>query len=161
MRRYAIPATLLLAALACSPGIDLKTSARIEPIVTGWYDAGVTEDGKNKLVPSLSFTLTNTGTRAYGTIEINCIFKRIGDPEEWSTVLVRGNAAGLKGLAAGATSSPIVVHAPTGYTGTQPRADILQNKLFVDAKVEVFGKAGSATWVKMAEIPVARQLLTQ
>jgi hypothetical protein len=161
MRRLIVPACLVLVALACSPSIDLKTSARIQPLVTGWFDAGVTEDGKNKLVPSVSFTITNTGTRAYGPMQVNCIFKRIGDPEEWSTVLVRGNTAGVNDLAAGATSPPVVVRAPTGYTGIQPRSDILQNKLFVDAKVEVFGKAGGATWVKLGEIPIARQLLTK
>ncbi len=34
------------------------------------------------------------------------------------------------------------------YTGMQPRAQLLDNRLFIDAKVEVFGKHGSATWVK-------------
>ena len=85
----------------------------------------------------------------------------MGDTEEWSTVLVTGNTAGVNGLAPGATSPPIVVRSPNGYTGTEPRADILQNKLFVDAKVEIFGKAGSATWVKLADVPITRQLLTK
>lgn len=161
MRRLAAFACLALAGLACSPDIDLKTSARIQPVTTGWFDAGITEDGKNKLVPSVSFTMTNTGTKVYGPIQINCIFKRLGDQEEWSTVLVRGNVAGVNDLAPGVTSPPIVVRAPTGYTGIQPRADILQNKLFVDARVEVFGKAGSATWVKLADLPITRQLLTK
>ena len=161
MRRLAISLCLALAAGACSPGIDLKTSARVQPVTTGWFDAGITEDGKNKLVPSVSFTVTNTGTSAYGVVQINCIFKRLGDPDEWSTVVVRGRAAGIDHLAPGVTSSPIVVRAPTGYTGIEPRADILQNKLFVDAKVEVFGKAGSATLVKLAELPISRQLLTK
>ncbi len=60
--------------------------------------------------------------------------------EERSTVLVRGTAAGASNLAAGATTPPIVVRASEGYTGTEPRADMLANHLFVDFKVEVFGK---------------------
>jgi hypothetical protein len=112
-------------------------------------------------VPSVSFTLTNTGSDAWGPMQVNCIFKRLGDPEEWSTVLVRGTAAGANDLKAGATTPPIVVRAPQGYTGTQPRADILSNRLFVDAKVEIFGKSGSANWVKLGEYPVTRQLLTK
>jgi len=52
-------------------------------------------------------------------MQVNCIFKRIGDPEEWSTVLVRGTSAGANELQAGATTPPIVVRAPQGYTGTQ------------------------------------------
>jgi hypothetical protein len=161
MRRLAAPLCLVLGALACSPSIDLKTSARVQPVASGWFDAGITEDGKNKLVPSISFTLTNTGDRPYGILQVNCIFKRVGEQEEWSTVLVYGRAAGLDRLAPGATSPPVVVRAPMGYTGIEPRADILQNKLFVDAKVEIFGKAGSATPVKLAEVPISRQLLTK
>ena len=146
---------------ACSAPPDLKTACRITPTLTGWFDAGVTDDGKNKLVPSIAFTLTNTGTRSFGPLQINCVFKRLGDPEEWSTTLIRGSSAGATDLAPGATSPPIVVRAPQGYTGTQPRSDILQNTLFVDAKVQVFGKAGSATWVKLGEFPITRQLLTK
>jgi hypothetical protein len=156
-------ALILLAALAatsCST-LDLKASSRLDPTITGWFDAGVTADGKNKLVPTITFTLTNTGQQPWGTIEINCVFKRKGDPEEWSTVLLLGSKTGLNDLAAGATSAPIVVHAPTGYTGTETRADILQNRLFVDAKVEIFGKPGGARWVKLGEYPITRQLLTQ
>jgi hypothetical protein len=31
----------------------------------------------------------------------------------------------------------------------------------VDAKVEIFGKQGSRTWVKIGEYQIDRQLLTQ
>jgi hypothetical protein len=156
----AIVAAVLVAS-ACSPAIDLKTAARVTPTATGWFDAGVTTDGKNKLVPSIAFTLSNVGTTKWSGLQINCIFRRLGDPQEWSTVLVRGASAGAGELAPGATSPPIVVRAPQGYTGVQPRADLLNNKLFVDAKVEVFGKAGSANWVKLGEFRIARQLLTK
>jgi|SRR3954470_4465035 hypothetical protein len=152
---------LALAAASCTRSADLATSCKLTPIATGWYDAGITEGGKNKLVPSVSFTLTNTGSDAWGPMQVNCIFKRIGDPEEWSTVLVRGTAAGATDLKAGATTPPIVVRAPQGYTGTQPRSEILNNHLFVDAKVEIFGKSGSANWVKLGEYPITRQLLTK
>ena len=48
-----------------------------------------------------------------------------------------------------------------GYTGTQPRMQMLQNKEFVDAKVEIFLKQGSKVWAKLAEYPIQRQLLTK
>ena len=35
------------------------------------------------------------------------------------------------------------------------------NRLFIDAKVEVFGKHGSATWVKLGDFRIDRQLLTR
>jgi hypothetical protein len=38
---------------------------------------------------------------------------------------------------------------------------MLQNKEFVDAKVEIFLKQGSMVWAKLAEFPIERQLLTQ
>ena len=159
--RAALALILALAAASCTRSADLTKACKLTTIATGWYDAGITDDGKNKLVPSISFTLTNTGSDAWGPMQINCIFKRLGDPEEWSTVLVRGTAAGANDLAAGATTSAVVVRAPQGYTGTQPRADILTNHLFVDAKVEIFGKSGSANWVKLGEYPITRQLLTK
>ena len=46
-----------------------------------------------------------------------------------------------------------------GYTGEQPRIQILQHKDFVDAKVEVFLKKGSQVWAKLGEFPIERQLL--
>jgi hypothetical protein len=147
-----------LVAVSCGAPVDLARSCRIRADTTGWFDAGITEDGKNKLVPSIVFRVSNTGSQSFGLIQFNCIFKRVTEPpEEWSTVLVRG----VSELAPGATSEPITVRAPQGYTGTQPRADILQNRLFVDAKVELFGKSGSATWVKLGEFPVKRQLLAK
>ena len=43
----------------------------------------------------------------------------------------------------------------------QPRMQMLQNKEFVDAKVEIFLKQGSKVWAKLAEFPIERQLLTR
>src|SRR5262249_14020680 len=158
--RAVLPLVLALAAGSCTRSVDLTQTAKVTVNATGWFDAGVTPDGKNKLVPSISFTLTNTGSSAWGPMQINCIFKRLGDTEERSTVLVRGAVAGASDLAAGATTPPIVVRAGEGYTGTQPRAEMLAHHLFVDFKVEIFGKSGSATWVKLGEFPITRQLLT-
>jgi hypothetical protein len=38
---------------------------------------------------------------------------------------------------------------------------MLQNSQFVDARVEIFGKQGSRTWVKLGEYPIDRKLLTE
>jgi hypothetical protein len=161
MRAGAAPLVLILALVAagCGRGADLATAAKIREVTTGWYDAGVTEDGKNKLVPSISFRITNTAQGTLGSTQLNLIFKRVIDKEEWTTSFVRG--IGTDGLAPGATTPPIVVRAQQGYTGTQARLTMLQNAQFVDFKVEVFGKHASATWVKLGEYPIERQLLTQ
>jgi hypothetical protein len=104
--------------------------------------------------------LTNPGGEAIGAVQLNCIFRRVGDPEEWSTALVRA-VDRQQGLASGSTSAAIVVRAPQGYTGMQPRTQLLENRLFVDAKVEIFGKHGSAAPVKLGEFRIDRQLLAQ
>ena len=36
-----------------------------------------------------------------------------------------------------------------------------ENKEFIDAKVEIFGKHGSRLWVKLGEFKIDRQLLTE
>lgn len=156
-----LPLILAAVAVSCSgQAAPLDQTIRVDEVVTGWFDAGVTDDGKNKIVPSISLKLTNTGAAALGAVQLNCIFRRVGDPEEWSTALVRA-VDRQQGLAPGATSSAIVVRAPQGYTGLQSRTQLLENRLFVDAKVEVFGKHGSAPPVKIGDFRIDRQLLTQ
>jgi hypothetical protein len=160
MSRLAPLALLTLLAASCGgPAAPLNTLVRIDDVVTGWFDAGVTDDGKNKIVPSIALKLTNTGGEPTGSVQLNCIFRRVGDPAEWSTTLVR--AVDTTGLAPGATSKAVIVRAPQGYTGVQPRAQLLDNRLFIDAKVEVFGKHGSGTWVKLGDFKIDRQLLTR
>jgi len=64
-------------------------------------------------------------------------------------------------LAGGAETAPLVMRSTLGYTGVQARMQMLQNKEFVDAKVEIFLKQGSKVWAKLAEYPIQRQLLTR
>ncbi len=148
----------LFALPACRGNADLKTAAQITDVTTGWFDAGVTEDGKNKLVPSISFRVRNGASQPLGSVQCNLLFKRVIDKEEWTTSFIR--AVGPDGLAPGAATDQIVVRAQQGYTGTQPRVSMLQNKQFIDFKVEVFGKQGPSTWIKLGEFPIQRQLLT-
>jgi hypothetical protein len=150
---------IILSAVACGPRADLATAAKLEDVTTGWFDAGVTEDGRNKLVPSVTFRIVNAGQAPLGSTQLNLIFKRVTDTEEWTTAFVRG--IGSDGLEPGRSTPPIVVRAPQGYTGTQARLTMLQNSQFVDFKVEVFAKHTSATWVKLGEYSVERQLLTR
>jgi hypothetical protein len=161
MTRWA--ATVFLASAligsACVRRADLKEAARLTDITTGWFDAGVTDDGKNKLVPSITLRIKNVGGAPLGSVQLNLLFKRAPDKEDWTTSYVRG--IGPDGLQPGATTPPIVVRAQQGYTSTQARVAMLQNSQFVDFKVEVFGKQGAATWVRLGEYPIERQLLTQ
>jgi len=152
-------AAAFLAASSCSRPVDLARSCKLQAAETGWYDAGITEDGKNKLVPTIVFRVSNTGSTALGQVQFNCLFKRVGDREERSEVVLRGASVGANDLAPGATTGPITARATEGYTGVEPRVTMLANRLFVDFKVEIFGKAGSAAPVNLGEFPIKRQLL--
>jgi hypothetical protein len=156
-----LPLLLVAAVLsvACSRNVEVENVLRITDVHTGWYDAGIQADGKNKLVPSISLRLQNVSQEPVAGVQLNAIFRRVGEPEAWGEHFVR--AVGSDGLAPGSTGEPLVLRSNLGYTGTQARIQMLQNREFVDARVEIFGKQGSRTWVKMAEYTIDRQLLTQ
>jgi hypothetical protein len=158
-----LPASCLAIVLAgCAPSIDVRTALAVTNITTGWYDAGIIqspEGEKNKLVPSISFTLKNQAQQNVASVQINAVFRRVGEDDELGSAWVKG--IGPEGLKPGASTEPIVLRSPIGYTGLQPRAEMLQNKDFIDARVEVFAKYGAANWVKLGEYGIERQLLTR
>jgi len=143
---------------ACGPPVDLKASLQVGEVATGWFDQGIV-DSQNKLVPSIAFTLTNTSDRDISSVQLNVVFRRAGEAEEWDAVYMRGIDA--TGLAPGASTSSMVVRAKLGYTGDQPRAEMLQHPQFVDARAKIFAKHGSAQWVELGDFPIERRLLTQ
>jgi hypothetical protein len=147
-----------LVGLACSPARDVRQDLQIVEVTTGWFDAGIV-DGKNKLVPTISFRLKNVSSQPIASVQINGVFRRVGEQDEWGNAFVR--AIGSDGLAPGAVTSPIVLRSQLGYTSDQPRLEMLRHRDFVDARVELFGKHGSAQWVKLGEFRIERQLLTR
>ena len=154
-------ALLLLAALsltACESR-EVEKDLTIVDVRTGWYDAGILQGGMNKLVPSISFELQNVSDRDIQSVQLNAVFKRTGEDQAWGEHFIR--AIDSHGLAAGSRTGSIVLRSSLGYTGSDARIQMLQNKTFVDARVEVFGKHGSRTWVKMGEFPIGRQLLSR
>jgi hypothetical protein len=150
---------LLLTTLGCNRGVDPIVALEATDVVTGWYDAGIVEGGLNKLVPSISLKLRNKSDEDVRSVQINAIFKRVNEAEMWGEHY--GWAIQREPLPPGATTADIVLRSGLGYTGQQPRQQMLQNKEFVDAKVEIFLKQGSRVWAKLAEFPIERQLLTQ
>lgn len=144
-----------------SCGASQAAVAALEPVdvVTGWFDDGIVEGGKNKLVPSVTMKLRNKSDESIRSVQINAIFRRVGEQEMWGEHF--GWAVSREGLAAGASTDTLVMRSALGYTGTQPRMQMLQNREFVDAKVEIYLKQGSRVWAKLAEYPIQRQLLTQ
>jgi hypothetical protein len=159
MTRLAV--LLLASVLSISCGSSDAAVASLEPVevVTGWFDAGILEGGKNKLVPSVSLKLRNKSDDSIRSVQVNAIFRRVGEQEMWGEYF--GWAIPREPLPAGATTDALVMRSALGYTGDQPRMQMLQNKEFVDAKVEIYLKQGSRVWAKLAEYPIQRQLLTQ
>ena len=147
------------AASCGGPPVDLAKALKVTDAVTGWYDAGIVEGQKNKLVPSISFRLTNVGTVPVYSVYITISFHLIGDEQEWGSSYIK--AVGPEGLAGGASTPPMVARSSFGYTGEQPRNQMLEHSQFVDAQVSLFAKSGAAAPVKIGEYKIDRQLLTR
>jgi hypothetical protein len=160
--RACVRLLLLLAiasSAACGPTVDLTKALEVKVVNSGWYDLGIV-NGQSKLVPTVTFTLHNTSDQKLVTLQINALFRRVGEDTEWGSGFL--TVAGSQGLAPGATSEPITVKSQLGYTGSeQSRLEMLQNTHFVDAKVDLFGKYASTQWVRLGPYPITRQLLTK
>ena len=156
-----LAAVALTGILSISCGASEEAVAALEPldVVTGWFDAGIIEGGKNKLVPSVSLKLRNRSDEPIRSVQVNAIFRRVGEQEMWGEYF--GWAIPREPLPAGATTNALVMRSTLGYTSDQPRMQMLQNKEFIDTKVEIYLKQGSRVWAKLAEYPIQRQLLTQ
>ena len=157
LARVTLAAVLVLLVAGCRSR-EVEKDLSITDIHTGWYDAGIV-DGQNKLVPSITLKLKNVSSEPIARVQINAVFRRVGEPQEWDSHFVRG--IGPDGLAPGTSGDALVLRSERGYLGPQTRLQMLQNKEFVDARVEVFGKHGSRNWVKMGEYTIDRQLLTE
>ena len=151
--------TLTLAA-ACSGGGQQPITELVQPVdvKTGWFDAGV-ENGMNKLLPTVMLSLKNVTGSPVSNVQLNAVIRRTGETEEWGGAFVK--VVGTDGIPPGGQTKPIVLRSNLGYTGIEPRAQMLKNRQFVDAHVQVFAKHGGNQWLKLGEWPIARELLTQ
>jgi hypothetical protein len=149
---------VLLAATACGPSVPLETALQVTDVSTGWFDEGIV-NGQNKLVPSVTFRLTNASTEGVRSVQLNTMFMLLPENEEWDATLTQGVLG--QGLDGGASTNPITVRGKVGFTGAQPRAEMLQHRLFKDVNVRIFAKRGSEQWVRLGEYRVERKLLTR
>ncbi len=141
---------------ACGPSVDLTKGLHLEAVSTGWLDAGVV-DGKNKVVPAVSFKLKNVSDQPLKTLQVNAVFRRASQDEEWGSGF--RTIAGSGGLAPGAATDTVTIQADLGYTGSDSREAMLRHSQFVDAKVDLFAKYGSTQWARIGEFPISRQLV--
>jgi hypothetical protein len=152
----AVFAVLVLMSAGCDAPVDLTTALHFESVTTGWSDVNG-DGGGNKLVPTVSFRLKNASDRTLAPVQVNAIFRRVGDPGEWSNAMV--TAAGSAGLPPSASTGPLVIRGTLGYTGTDPHWDMLRNSQFVDATVDLFARYGSQQWTRVGEYSIARQIV--
>lgn len=91
-------ASLLLVALAasaasCNRSVDIKQALEVVDVSSGWYDAGIVE-GKNKIVPSVTFKLRKKPGADLSVIALNIAFRYVPPPgsnveEPWEDFFVQ------------------------------------------------------------------------
>jgi hypothetical protein len=145
-----------IATAACSGGPDLKTALKLVPGLTGYYDDGPTPDGKNKIVPLLTFQLQNTSDQPITHVDIAIAFWRVSDDGELESKEIRG--IGGTALEPGATSEAFTVRSSVGYTYPGPRSEFFTNSQWVDFKVRLFAKKRGRTF-PLGEVMVERRLI--
>lgn len=158
-RRWLLILASAVLAIGCGgPPVDLRQGLEITVVSTGWFDAGLV-DGKNKLVPSVTFTIKNLSDQGLTSLQMMGSFFRVSDTNsEWGNTLLSVTRSDV--LAPGATTPPLTLRSPLGYTGSEPRDEMLQNSHFVDAMVKLVAKYGSVQWTHVKEVPIER-LITQ
>jgi hypothetical protein len=161
MLRAPVRLLLLLALVSfagCGPTVDLTKGLQVSIVDSGWYDLGIV-NGQNKLVPSVTFKFKNVSDQKLDILQANVVFRRVTEDKEWGSSFVK--ITGSEGLAPGATSESQTVKSQLGYTGSEPRQQMLANAQFVDAKIQVFAKYGSTQWQKVGEFAVPRTLISK
>jgi len=141
----------------CGPPGDVSRDVRVQTVSSGWVDEGLVH-GKKKLVPTISVTLQNASGRKLTMLQMNALFHRVGDDDEWGTGFV--TVTGSEGLAPGGATA-VSVKSPLGYTGTESGQAMLANSQFVDASVDLFARYGSTQWTRLGQYRVSRQLLAR
>jgi hypothetical protein len=141
---------------ACTSPVDLKQALQVTDVSSGWFDAGIV-DGRNKLVPSITFKLKKNADVNLSSVSLNLTFTFAGDQEHTDDVYVQ------RVDFQGQDTAPITVRTKWGYTAEPPqtRAEMLQNSHFRDLDVQIFAKQSSAQWVELHRAHIAHQLLTQ
>ena len=152
---------LTLLSSGCEKPVDLKAALQATDVTGGWFDAGIV-DGRNKLVPSITYKLRKSTDDSLRPLSVNVVFKRLPPPgapageEDWEEVFLQSVPFD------GNQTAPLTVRPNHGYTGDPPqsRADMLKNSQFRDIRVHLFAKHSASQWVEIGQFDLPRQLLT-
>jgi hypothetical protein len=154
--RVLLPFLLLAGAgaAACAT-VDLSKTLEVTDVQSGWYDNGV-KDGKNHLVPQITFRLKNISTQPINSVQLTVAFWKVGADGMTDEVLLQGISS--TELPPGASTEPIKARSPVGYTQEGARADLFQHRLFKDMTARFFAKRGGTPF-KMGEFPIDRRII--
>lgn len=149
-------AWLFVYLIPSSPHIDIASSVHVEDVSGGWLetDAGF---GRTKLLPTVTFQLRNVSGAPLSSVQVNVLFRRMGDNSTWSDVYRR--AVTSTALQSGTSTAPIVVQSPVGYTGDEPAPRLFAHSHFVDTTVAIYARHGSDGWTYLGEYPLPRQIV--
>ena len=163
LRAVVLSLALIAASLVagCGESLDVANELLVTDVATGWFDNGILPDGRNKLVPQVSFKLKNSAQNRISVVTVMGVFRVLEDVEELGSSTVK--AISIEGLPVGDSTQPIVMRAGLGYAGMEPRLDMLENRAFVDVEVKLFAKHRSSPWLPIGEgeNPIDRQLLVE
>lgn len=166
--RILAPALILAVLTAgCSGPLDLKQVLQVTDMSGGYHDVGIV-DGRNKLVPRITFRIKKSTDDSIRPLSLNVVFKQLpkpgvavppGSPAEtdWDEVFVQNVPF------EGNQTAPVTIETRAGYTGDPPqsRADILKHSQFQDVRVHIFAKHSASQWVEIATFDIPRQVLAQ
>ena len=154
-RLFALAVALLFTA-SCSPPVDLKQALQVTDVSSGYFDAGVTAEGANKLVPSVTFRLRDSSGKL-SRVALNVIFRLTATGEDRDEIF-KQRIDVVNG------ETELLTLRPTaGFTGTPPqsRLEMLKNSSFQDMEAVILVRQVSAQWLELHRIPIERQLITQ
>lgn len=164
IRRAGAAALVLASAVlvaGCSEPVDYKQALQVADVTAGWYDGGI-KDGKNRLVPTVSFRVKKADGVDIGAVSLNVIFRKL-DPtkkeiEDLDEVFYQNVE-----FSEGSQTALLRARATNGYTGDPPqtRAEMLANSQFQDARAIVFVKQSSTTWVELLRQDLPRVLINK
>jgi hypothetical protein len=153
-------ATVLATSACFSKPVDLTKALQVTEVSSGYFDAGIVEGNKNKIVPTISFRLKNVSNESISSVPVIAKFNVIDDPEELGSAPYV-NAIGPEGLPPGQTCKAVVMKTNLGYTSEAPRASMFTHSAFKDVQVEIFGKHGAQNYQMLGRFKIDRQLLTR
>lgn len=156
LRALSVLVLCLMVALgsACGRAIDLS-KLKLTNVITGYHDDGI-QNGLNKLVPSVSFSLQNADTIDATQVQLIVSFWHEGDDGELSSKEVA--AIGSTAIVPGATGEPILVRSDNGYTIETARDTLFTHSMFKDFKAIVLAKRDGKI-VRLGEIKIERRIL--